>query len=633
MSNQSIRQLRLNRFNSELDQFYALMDRIESTSSRLYGKHVIADQMNEVCDDYRNRCEKLAVDRKVDVPIFASLGLKGQGKSWCIRAMILDSNVSKMVPTGVLSSEATTKLYWIGSNAPSEIDERYEVFLKIDSSLMLPLPFQYILLDTPGATDADSAAAMITKSAVSMAPIALLVTRHDQMRSAAVTTLAHRAEGAIIIPVITAVGRDQMLNPITALTPIDQSISASQSLQRQVEQWTQMLALAAPTSKWLSPVFVEDFEESGDENLAAARFRNQLQLRLENINATAIQQSQALQLSALSSQLRHDLSQIVEHQSPQLSSAVVELKRQADRIPDQTVESIMGSPTMLQIAIRNQLRASLVSSTPAIFFPYRTVLALLSLTHGAWDRLLLALSGSLPSLFTGLSTWTRNFAQSRKLQVEIKEGLQQRIDSQVLALLNPIHEKFRHSLRSIRRSQVIDQTSDHGDNPTRIVLSGVDQLQLRSTEIFNKQIEKSKTSSFWIIFSALIGSLIFWMLFAGPIVAIYRDYLLACWQTVTTAKQSIKDFPTPPASLLFTSLMLSGFPLAFFCMLVMTWFLNSRRIAKIARKITNEHFQLVGELRAQGLLKLEIVDAELDDAEFLVGLNNTTHASPPHATS
>ena len=604
--------------------FEAFVARVESSANSLLGNHPARNEILEACDAAVARCEKVTAVRSLDLPVIALLGLKGQGKSWCARAMMLDAKAREAVPSGILTAEATTKLFWIGPQSPSGLDSNSENFLPVDSSMLLALPFKYMLLDTPGWTDANPSAAKIAAAAVSLAPVVLMVTRHDQMPNAAVSMLAHRAEGCIVLPVITAVESDLLTNQADVDANVE--LQPAAGLAKQTQRWSAMLQESAHDSSWLTPIYIEDFEESGDEETAAKRLRMMVAKRLADINPTAIKQSQHRRVAAIGSQLKQDVGRKIMEQTPGLSLAVKQLRESADRIPLQTIESVMGSEQILNVAIRNQLRTGWVAETPAIFFPYRTVLSVLSLTHGAWDRILLAMTGSLPSLLGGLARVTRNAVESGKAQSELREGLQQRIDTQVAALLQPIYDTFKHELRRLRhsiadRSEGISVAMQEAPPSAPMRLTGVNQLQLQSTRIFEQELERAKFSGSFILGVAAIGTLLFWIFFTGPMVSVYRDYLWASWQAVTASERSIESFPTPPASLFFTSLVLSGLPLAIYCMFMMSIRLSRRRIGRIAAAITTSHQELVRNLRGQGLLQLDLVDRELSDAEFLVNLD------------
>lgn len=608
----------LNNDQLERAAFEAFVQRIQHSARQLLGDHPARREIYRLCQDADQRCLNVVANRNVDMPVIAILGMKGQGKSWCARAMVMESDVQRRIPSGVLTDEATTKLYWIGPKPPHKLDNEREVFLSVQSGMMLDLAFSYILLDTPGASDADELASKIASSATSIAPIVLFVARHDQMRSAALITLAHRAEGSIIVPVVTAVGKEHIENrPTSEATEIEPTAE----LRQQSERWIANMQRSAIKSEWLEPIYLEDFEESGDENATTARFQNALRARFAGMDVKAIANSQDRQIQAVRQQLKEDVGHVLMREVPTLANAVIDLHRSTEKIPEQAVENVMGSRTQLLIAIRNQLRSQWVSDTPALFFPYRTVLSLLAMTHGAWDRLVLAFSGSLPSLFGSFAAWTKNMAATRKLQMELKDGVHERVESQVTSLLRPIHDRFRHSLRTIQAEDVQSMAAASNDAPEMRLL-GVEQLQYRSSEIFTTTLERYRVSASAVVIAAIVGTLLFWCLFAGPIVGIYREYIVASWRAISTSEPAINNFPAPSATVMFTAVAISILPVALFCMFAMTYLLRQKRVGFIADQIAAEHRAMIQSLRQQGLLRLDIYDEQLQNAQFLVNLEH-----------
>jgi hypothetical protein len=606
--------------NDQLEQaaFEAFVQRIQHAAMQLLGDHSARREIYRLCDDANQRCMNVVANRNVDLPVIAILGLKGQGKSWSARAMVLDSDVQRRIPSGVLTDEATTRLYWIGPKPPHRLDNDREIYLNVENGMMLDLPFSYVLLDTPGASDADQLASKIASSATSIAPIVLFVTRHDQMRSAALITLAHRAEGSILVPIITAVGKEHFANNAGNVNV--ENVPADE-LKQQTERWIANMQRSAIKSEWLEPIYLEDFEESGDEKSTASRFQNALRTRLQELDIKTITSSQDRQIQAIRQQLKDDVGHVLMREVPVLASAVIDLHRSTEKIPEQAVENVMGSRSQLLVAVRNQLRSQWVSETPAIYFPFRTVLSVLAMTHGAWDRLVLAFSGSLPSLFGSFAAWTKNVAATRKLQSELKDGVHERVESQVTSLLRPIHDRFRHSLRTIQADDTRPLSRASDEAPDMRVL-GVEQLQYRSSEIFTNTVERFRIGSTAIIFVATLGTLFFWCLFAGPIVGLYRQYIVASWRAISSSDYAISTFPAPSAAVMFTAIAISVLPVALFCMLAMTFLLRRKRVGFIADQIAAEHRAMIQTLRQQGLLRLDIYDEELQNAQFLVNLEH-----------
>jgi hypothetical protein len=250
-----------------------------------------------------------------------------------------------------------------------------------------------------------------------------------------------------------------------------------------------------------------------------------------------------------------------------------------------------------------------------IWFPYRTVLTILGVTHGAWDRLLLSLSGSVPSIFGTFVAWARNIRQSNSVQWEMNEGIRDRLNRQIQDRLEPVQAQFHRAVKQMRGAS---------DEPTHLVatptirLSGIEELQSRSRTVFEWGVDRNKNS--WLTLQAfgLVGTLIFWMLMSGPIVAIYREYLSASYETLLGDNTSVNRFPHASPSLLFTSVIISILPLMIYSMIVLSWNQRGSKINRIAEATYAEELKLVEELQSTGVISLHYDDALLEHAEFLI---------------
>jgi hypothetical protein len=221
-----------------MDEPFQLVERIENASSELLGSHPARAQIRQWCQEYRAAAEDILHDRGVSLPCIGIIGAKGQGKTWVARQCILDPAISQILPSGVLAKEATTKLHWIGPIAPEVLDTQREVYVACPSGRMLDFKQPYILLDTPGYTDEDAAAAAIAKETLSLAPVKLLVARRDQLRSAIHVQLAALTEGSVCVPIITAV-------------PAGERASGARDANDWAESFKQDLSHAA--CGWLEP--------------------------------------------------------------------------------------------------------------------------------------------------------------------------------------------------------------------------------------------------------------------------------------------------------------------------------------------------------------------------------------------
>ena len=584
-----------------------LVQRIRQATQALLGQQHLTHQISEWCDQYQLQCDSIVSSRGVSLTSIAIVGAKGQGKTWIARQMILDRRVSQGLPSGVLSSEATTHVHWIGPIVPEALDASRELYHPCRSEAMLDLGRPYMLLDTPGITDDDLQAAKTAKEAMALSPVKLLVVRRDQLRGAILSQLANFTEGAICIPVITCVPLNDLA--VTATRRF------SESLQRDLDTFCNAMKSSAPKTKFLESILVPDFEADGDETKIGLAVARDLHTRLQSESLDDIAATRANRLSAATDRLRHRIGQMLDSQLPQLSAAVRRLHSEADALPSQTIETVLGSRVVLQSAVRGRLRTQMIADTGMIWFPFRTVLTVLGLTHGAWDRLLLSLSGSVPSIFGTFAAWARNVQQSRKINWEMHEGIRDLLNRQIQDRLEPVQAQFHRAVTRIRGS---DQENKSTSASPKIRLSGVEELQSRARSVFEWSVDKHQMP--WLILQlfALIGTVIFWLLMAGPIVSIYRQYLGASYETLSGAQSSVEHFPHPSPALLFTSVLLSLIPMLIYAMIVLSWSQRRTKIHQIAESTYAEEVKLVDELKLSGVISLHYDDPLLEHAEFLI---------------
>jgi hypothetical protein len=396
-------------------------------------------------------------------------------------------------------------------------------------------------------------------------------------------------------------------------------------LAADLESWLRMLRQSAPLTKLLPPILIEDFEATGDEALAGDRLRHALSQRLRHSSLSTLSQTKERRLAAITGRLRHRVHQLITDQSPQLALAVQRFTAEADRLPTQVIESVLGSPLVLETAVRARLRTQLVNDTSPLWFPYRTTLSLLALTQGAWDRLLLAMTGSLPSLFGTLVTWARNMQQARQASWEMQEGLHQRLQRQVQEQLTPRLEQFHRTLAHL-------PASGHGQpkvSSSSVQMYGSEELQSRCQELFEHFAARHRCPRWLLTLPALIGTILFWSLMLGPIVSIYRQYFIACYDALIRRQAVLEAFPHPSPTLLLTSGLLSFLPLLLFAMIVLATFLHRSKLHRLSQRLLDEHHSLVEELRQAGILRIAVNDPWLEKAQFLANLEPAPSTGMP----
>lgn len=605
--------------------------RVRRAATHVLGNSETGNAIKDLCDNHEQSRELILQDRADNATVVAIVGATGQGKSWMTRQLIGDAAVASAIRSGNNLDEATEKLTWIGPRPPADLDSRHERYLACDASKMQSIGTPYLIVDAPGATDDRRAIAGVAERALSLASVLVLVVRRDQLRSQRVTGLAAASEGTIVIPVVN-------------MTPMHRMVSGDGDLNADVETLISRLRETAPQSVIEPAVVVADFEiDSRSEleigELSAASIAAQIESALSESGGG--EHRRGTRLAALDSRFNAAVASVLQHQLPELTAAIDRLDSEARKLPTQIAGTLLGGATPLRAAIRSRLRLALLSDTAALWFPYRTILSLLNLTHGAWDRVLLSFSGSIPSLVGAVYTGVQNINQQRQTGHDLRNGLRQRASAAVTDRLGPMASRFRGELNRMRSEdgRLADHSNDSQDTPLA-TLSGIDALQEQSQAAFDESIDRGAVSGTFAFVAGLIGTALFWCLMAGPLIALYESYLGASLATISTLVwpvespdggtlapveviESLERFPRPHASMLLTGLLLSLLPTSIFAMMVLSICQGRSRIDSIERSLRDQHDAIIAGLQSNGVLRLKWSDPLLTDAEFLLSIGRT----------
>ncbi|WP_404309288.1 hypothetical protein [Neorhodopirellula lusitana] len=627
------------------------VQRVRHAATRVLGNSEAGTEIIDLCRQHEDAREMVLADRAEDATVVAIVGATGQGKSWITRQLLSDASVAATIRSGNNLDEATEKLTWIGPRPPADLDSRHERFVACAASKMQSIGMPYLIVDAPGATDDRRGIAGVAERALSLASVLVLVIRRDQLRSQRVTGLAAASEGTIVIPVVN-------MAPVS--TSGSEPGQAGTDLAADIETLVSRLRETAPQSSIQPAVVVPDFEidprsEDAVGNAAANELSKAIEFAIEE--AGSGDHRRGTRLTAMDARFTAAVASVLQNQLPDLTNAIDRLDAEARKLPTQIASTLLGGPIPLRAAVRNRLRLELLSDTAAIWFPFRTILSLLNLTHGAWDRVLLSFSGSIPSLVGAVYTGVQNIRGQHETGHDLRNGLRQRASAAVTDRLGPMANRFRSELNQLRRGQVgLDDGRADLDDAPPATLSGVDALQEQSQSAFDEAIQKGSVSGLFAMLSGLIGTVIFWCLMAGPLVALYQSYLGASVETlfelfanqdtttstgldpatISLAAQgstatdhgpqivsSLDRFPRPHASMLLTGLLLSLLPTSIFAMVVLSICQGRHRIDRIERHLRDRHDAIIADLQSSGVLRLRWSDPLLADAEFLLSIGRT----------
>ena len=580
------------------------LSRIRRAAANVLGNSPAGREVLELCDDHAEARDRILEDRSSGMTVIAAVGATGQGKSWIIQQLITNPDSKRLIRSGNNADEATEQLIWVGPAPPDNLDSTHETYVHCPVSEMQPIGTSYLLVDAPGATDDRKSIANVANRALSLASVMLLVVRRDQIRSETMGILAAASEGTIVVPVINAVR------------------AADEGFTTEVDALLARIRKAAPTSTISLPVIVDDFEienrsEAETGKTAATEIAERLKSELECVWAGDRRRS--ARLAAIDSRFQVALHAVLSDQLPGLTAAVRRLNTEAKLLPGEIAETLVGRGGPLRAAVRSRLRLSLLTETPPLYFPYRTFLSILNLTHGAWDRVLLSLSGSLPSLVGAVWTSTKNLTAARGAEQDLRDGLQNRCSAAVKDRLGPLADRFHDELVELRAEKSSASSSvAHGSRTQVAYLAGIDSLQENSQRIFDAEVEQVAPSRLTAALCGILGTGIFWFLMAGPIVALYRGYFDASYDTLSQLSGNLDQFPKPDLAMMLTSLLLSSLPTAIFAMLVLSSSQSRSKVRKAEKRIRDVHHETIERLQREGVLQLSWDEPLLADAEFLL---------------
>ncbi len=599
------------------------LGRVRRAALSVLGDSEVGRAVRGLCDAHEVARHSLTTDRTAGEMVVAVVGATGQGKSWLLRQFVRCPRTAAAIRSGNNLDEATERLTWVGPSPPAELDHRHELYLHCDLDQMFSLGVPYWLVDAPGATDERPRIAELAEQVLAMADVLILVVRHDQLRSSSLDALAVASEGAIVIPVINAVRR------------------RDEAVQADVDELIARIRRSAPSSVIASAVLVDDFalDEHDEAEVAAAaleQIAERIRTQLDRTGGTDSRHGP--RLAALDARFQRALYRLLSDELPSLTVAVNRLRDAADALPTEIAESLVGGGPALRATVRSRLRANLLTDTAAIWFPYRSLLGLLSLTSGAWDRVVLSLTGSLPSLIGAAWVSVKNVSAEASGNRDIREGIKRRADAIVADRLGPLTHRFRSELKRLHGRAAGEPLGAGADDEAPLAgsagqrvaadLAGIDALQEESQQIFDQEVQRVTVGGRFAWITAGLGTAIFWLLMAGPIVALYRGYVDASFATLRSLSGDLHAFPRPELAMLLTSLLLSILPTAIFAMFMISWAQGRWRIDRAETQIREAHAQAIARLQQARVLRLRWDDPLLADAEFLLSAGAELQQSP-----
>lgn len=590
-----------------------LADELDRAATAVFGDGEIASRLQGVARRLNDDARRLAERGGDAVPALAVVGRLGEGKSWLAQCFLSprpeNDAIRRKLRAGQDAEHRTSRLLWFGPQQPVGLRGDDEDFELVGAERMLDLGRPYVVGDTPGTSFAEDASRAPASIAVHSAALKLLVLSTHGLRDGGLTRFVAAMNGATVLPVVR-------FRPATP-GEVDPPAETRQDVERQTAEWR----AAAPGVVLLDPIYMPESRSSSAAEQDLMRQRLQAALRPRLAEVETLRHAVESQLRERTATARREAADVLADFRRRVGSFASPLDEVGRTLPDEVLRELVGDETALRVGIRQRLRAEWLDAVPAICFPYRTLVGLLSLTAGAWDRLILAGLGSLPSLvLTGIQT-VRNLRDAKEFADRLRARATERIER---ALADRLHD----ALAQMRRA--VAATFGEGESPPVEVppsnelplkVVGLDGLESEVQGVLRDCIHRRAASRFAAGLFGLAGLLVFWGLFLGPIVSLYGGYFLAWRTAIDDPHAALHAFPTPSASMLLTGLMLSVAPAFVLAIVGLSWASRGGRVRSTLVDFRDEADRLVKRRHTAGELRLEPTDPQLRAVRFLLELH------------
>ena len=285
-------------------------------------------------------------------------------------------------------------------------------------------------------------------------------------------------------------------------------------------------------------------------------------------------------------------------------------------LPNNVLQDIVGSERTTTAGVRLGRRAQIVHCTPTIFFPHRSILGMLTLTTGAWDRLALAFSGRVPSLALMSIQALRNVRSLAQVHTEMQDGLTQRLEE---SAKQAVYEPLAALCRTLDQVAGPEEIRGRTYLPN-LHIHGLDRLEQASVRTFEEETAIAAPSQRIIRTIGVLGCVTFFTLLSGPLYALYRQYGKAVWQVFTRQEFAAWwQFPAPDFTRIITALFLSMIPVFLLAGIFLGFSTMTANVQRCVERIRQRHEQEMSSRVRHGTLRFELDDQRLESAHWLLG--------------
>ena len=467
---------------------------------------------------------------------------------------------------------------------------------------MLSLGEPYVLIDSPGSTDLDPDLQALAIKVQHSATLKLVVVEYSRLRGRDVLRDIELGKGSTILPVIQFQGNEGEQREAEA--------------EEHLKQWR----AENPESKIESPIWMPkrdsiylENDANNPEEFTIRQLRSRLPELLANPQDSV--ESIARQMDAKLQAFKYELNHTLQDFRKRVKAPHDALRDQLNGLPAQLIPGILGENNILRVGLRSRFRADWMERIPGICFPFKSISGLLAMTSGAWDKLIFASIGSLPSLALSIFQMGKNYKEGKDHAKTQENRLKDNLEGKIRESL---HQQVSQFTAAVRASLPRKEGTNIEDKAPGIALTGLSRLEEIAEEILSEVIRTMRASGVQLL--ALTGALTFWGFAIGPLYSVYNSYIKAWWITFLNRSADWELFPTPEFTLVSTTFFLSVLPVFILSMLGMSLATQGARIQTTANKVREKFDTRVRELFASGELSIRIEDERIEAARVLLEL-------------
>lgn len=554
--------------------------------------------------------ERIASNRGLSLPTVAFVGERNSGKTTLAGLLIDHSRVGMEMPAGEAEAAKTKRLLWVGPQRPPNLSEQFERHWRVDAANMADLGEPYMILDVPGTGDVDSRLQDMADAALSSARYKVLVIDAGTIEAESPARYMSLGDGSVILPAVRLrAGQTREL------------LDDEHGLHERIERGLDALRAALPRSTVLPGLLLPDLDSLGDADAAGQEVRRRLRKGLQTMFASHREQAEGRiqELAASWGRFRTSMQDLARPLlTPGVREAFAGLEARSGKLPALAVARLLANERSLEALIRSDLQQRLMEQVPPLAFPFRTITGLLCLTAKAWDRLILAMGGSLPSLTMAGFTAFRNIREQAEARGLLRDNL--KADLALLASREMAEPLDRFSLAVGRVASGEDGGESQGENRrVDFDVEGGEDLAAAWVRTVRDCVERHAVRAAAIQVSAAMVTAVFLFLLAGPLWHVYGQYVpaaLASWSGQWDP-EALAAYPAMPAGFWFTAFILSILPVLAGALVTVGWALQKARIRRCV-SFLREHFP--GAAARESSLRITIRDPRIEAARLLLRL-------------